>query len=489
MIRPLFLIHRYLGICVGTLMVGWCLSGVVMMYHGYPQLDESDRVRHLTPIDWSGCCKISDEVLADDDSAAAMILETLAGKPVLQLAGGRESRTIAADTGLIVDRVSPGQAAEVARAYSQRSSRGESRLAGLIDYDQWTVAGRSDMQHPLYRFELGDALGTEVYVSSVTGQAVQITTSSERFWNWLGAVPHWLYFAKLRRNASLWSVIIIATSLAGCFLAVTGITIGVLQWVRRPAGRWTPYRGFNLWHHVAGLVFGLLALSWALSGLLSVNPWGWLEGAGGQQERALLQGTPVTSGRQIREALRAFAAARPPDVVSLSAAPLNGGMYFIATTARGQRLRFSAEAVPAPLNEPELARAAAVLGRADKAPVLRRMMQEDAYYFSHHRDLARLPVYRLVLADGTRYYLDDVSGALIAKFDGGARAYRWLHEGLHRMDFTPAMRGRPQWDALMLALMSGVTLLCVTGTYLGYRRLLGSGPKRPHASDFERGGS
>ena len=29
-------------------------------------------------------------------------------------------------------------------------------------------------------------------------------------------------------------------------------------------------------------------------------------------------------------------------------------------------------------------------------------------------------------------------------------------------------------DVLMLALMSGVTLLCVTGTYLGYRRLFRS---------------
>jgi hypothetical protein len=40
------------------------------------------------------------------------------------------------------------------------------------------------------------------------------------------------------------------------------------------------------------------------------------------------------------------------------------------------------------------------------------------------------------------------------------------------MDFSAALRGRPQWDGLMLLLMSGVTALCVTGTYLGYRRLL-----------------
>jgi hypothetical protein len=100
------------------------------------------------------------------------------------------------------------------------------------------------------------------------------------------------------------------------------------------------------------------------------------------------------------------------------------------------------------------------------------MTHEDTYYFSHHGERAQLPVYRVVLTDGTRYYLDAVSGTLIAKLDHSARAYRWLHEGLHRMDFTAGMRGRPQWDALMLVLMSGVTLLCVTGTYLGYRRLL-----------------
>ena len=99
------------------------------------------------------------------------------------------------------------------------------------------------------------------------------------------------------------------------------------------------------------------------------------------------------------------------------------------------------------------------------------MTQEDDYYFSHHRELAALPVYRLVLASGTRYYFDFVSGMLVAKLDAGNRAYRWLHEGLHRLDFTPWLRTRPQWDLIMLFLMSGVTVVCVTGAYLGYRSL------------------
>ena len=83
-----------------------------------------------------------------------------------------------------------------------------------------------------------------------------------------------------------------------------------------------------------------------------------------------------------------------------------------------------------------------------------------------------LPVYRLIHGtSATRYYFDSVSGVLVAKIDRNARAYRWLHQGLHRLDFAAALRGRPQWDVLMLLLMAGVTLLCGTGAYLGYRHV------------------
>ena len=62
--RLILLLHRYLGIAMGVLMVMWCLSGVVMMYHGYPVLREGDRLAHLERIAWNGCCKIPDTLPA-----------------------------------------------------------------------------------------------------------------------------------------------------------------------------------------------------------------------------------------------------------------------------------------------------------------------------------------------------------------------------------------------------------------------------------------
>ncbi|MGB6309486.1 MAG: PepSY domain-containing protein [Steroidobacteraceae bacterium] len=474
MIRLLFLLHRYLGIAVGVLMAMWCLTGVVMMYVSYPNLDENDRLHDLAAIDWSGCCKIAEQALDDGAPISDVQLEMLAGRPVLYLRDAQASRLVDLTTGTAISRVSPEQALTVARAADTSGAVDAPRLLDVIDYDQWTVSGEFNPDRPLYRFALGDAQRTEIYISSATGRAVQATTGRQRFWNWVGAVPHWLYFTELRHRAAVWTQVVIVASSVGFFLVVTGLYIGLRQLLLRPAGRFSPYEGFNLWHHVAGLVFGIFTLSWILSGLLSMNPWGWLERGGARQERALLQGMSLISGADIRAALKAIAANGPSGVVSVKMAPFNGHLYFVASTADGGRQRLSADGTPAPLNESNLKFVAGVLGGMGATEHLELLTREDDYYFSHHRDSVPLPVYRIVRADppAARYYVDAISGELLAKIDRGAEGYRWLHEGLHRMDFTAGMRARPQWDILMLLLMSGVTAVCITGTYLGCRRLL-----------------
>jgi hypothetical protein len=176
-------------------------------------------------------------------------------------------------------------------------------------------------------------------------------------------------------------------------------------------------------------------------------------------------------------ALQALADAHPADAVSIKSTPFNGGIYFTASTAAGERMRLDAAGAAAPLGEADLMFLASTLERSEasaRAPTVPQLLEAgDEFYFSHHRDSVALPVYRSIRRGlGTRYYIDPVSGMLVAKMDGNAQAYRWLHQGLHRMDFAASLRGRPQWDVLMLVLMSGVTLLCVTGAYLGFRRLL-----------------
>src|SRR5215475_13638603 len=46
----------------------------------------------------------------------------------------------------------------------------------IIDYDQWTVAGKFDHDRPLKCIALNDDAGTEVYVSIASGIVVLTTT-------------------------------------------------------------------------------------------------------------------------------------------------------------------------------------------------------------------------------------------------------------------------------------------------------------------------
>ncbi len=249
------------------------------------------------------------------------------------------------------------------------------------------------------------------------------------------------------------------TSLFGCFLTGTGIYLGVLRFVRSPAGRVSPYRGLLLWHHVPGFFAGVFALTWVASGLISMNPWGFLEDDWRPPDVGSL------TAAQVNAILRV---PLPADTVSLESSRLNGQLYLITTTASGVRTRLDAQGAPSPLSAAEVERWAATVTGSKGAP--ERLETEDTYYFSHHRAIAELPVYRAIV-DDARYYFDATSGRLLRRIDSNSRWYRWLHEGLHRMDFTPTLRTRPLWDVVMWVLMSAVATISLTGAVLGIRRL------------------
>jgi hypothetical protein len=159
--------------------------------------------------------------------------------------------------------------------------------------------------------------------------------------------------------------------------------------------------------------------------------------------------------------------------VAIESARLWGHPYLLATDINGSRHRLDSGGGAQPLLESDWLRIAKTLGAATAiAPQL--IATGDTYYYSRAGAPQSFPVRRLILNDryGTRYYLDPVSGMPLAVIDGNARWYRWLHRGLHTLDFSAAMRSRPLWDLVMLALLAGVTILCGTGTWLGWRRYI-----------------
>ena len=468
--RWLILLHRYLGIAVGWLLVVWCLSGVVMMYVGFPEVSLAERVRTLPELRLERCCSM-DPTFGGVDVDSAHV-EMLGAEPVLRVADAF-GRTWA--LGLEDGRFIDGLSAADARAAADALGHGaKPAYLGVVERDQWTVTAQYEAHRPLHHFALEDDAGTEWYLSGTTGELVQMTTRTERFWNWLGSVPHWLYPTLLRQNGPLWVQAVIGTSLVGLFLTTLGLYIGVVRLKRRRSGRWSPYRGVALWHHLLGLGFGVLTLTWLASGLLSVNPWGLLESSGAGFERANLRGAELTLDDVRAWVERLGGEQAPPGTTRLELVPFAGALQVLAYDRTGNPTRLRADThEPAPLDEAALADAAARLAPAERIQSAGLLTRGDEFYFDHHAQRA-FPVYRVVLADAdsTRYYIDAATGRLLQKVDSSRRWYRWLFEGMHRFDFTEVMRQRPLWDFLVIVLLAGVTGVCATGTYMGIRFLL-----------------
>jgi len=472
--RGTVILHRYLGIAIGLLMVMWFASGIVMMYVPFPSVQETERQNFLAPISWQACCQYGTR--ADDIQLARVQVENYLGVPAMrQRAPGQLDSIydLTTYTRIQID-------ADTARkTVLEAAPRIIGRPAAIVDYeqvplDQFTL-GRAQRARPLHRFKFDDPDKTIIYISGTAGQVVMWTTQGQRFWNWLGTIPHFLYFEALRTQQQLWSQTVIWTSLLGTFLTVVGIILGVTQFRRGKDGRLSPYRGWFYWHHVVGIVFGLLTLTWAFSGLISMNPWGFLESRG-RGEASLAQGPSPKWGdiRASLETLRTQLATA--NVVSLATAPLGGKLYWMATFSDGSVKRLDDAGHVAPPNVVELAQAAQRIAGDRSIAEQRLVNEEDDYYYSRQRrrfEQIVLPFYRIILNDEeqTRYYLDPNTGTILQRADSTARWRRWLFSGLHRLDFTAWMRSRPFWDILMWVMLLGGLAGSVTGVYLGVRRI------------------
>lgn len=485
--RYLFLVHRYMGIAIGLVMVLWCLSGFIMMYVQFPAITAQQRIANLSELQIDACCTLSERSALQAHQFDGFRLEMMADTPVLRLSAESSGHLVNLADGRTLSRVPQDVADQIARRYAERRGiSAQVHFMGLVDVDQWTVYGSFNSHRPLFQYSASDDAGTQWYVSSITGEVVQVTDARERFWNYPGSVTHWLYPTFVRKNTAAWTQTVIWLSVVGCFLTVTGLVIGIRQFRRRRNGRCSPYRGWALWHHYTGLIFGVLVLSWVVSGLFSMNPWGMLRSTGAQAESRLIRG-----GSFSWDDISVIIANIPQQSLPEGAVQIEGGMFngtpYLVTTALAPtglaevrseteiglvRQRYNQDFETAAIGRQDLELAARRLQKG-RAPVSMSWLDsDDAYYYSHHVN-REFPVVRVIAADeqATRFYLDPLTGMIRSKVDRNARWYRWLHYGLHRGDLFQRLRTRPVWDLVLWPLLLGVSMVCITGAWIGMRRL------------------
>ena len=492
--RMTFLVHRWTGVLMCVLMALWFVSGIVMLFVGYPKLTPWERMAGLPALPTAGCCIDVSAALAQSRAAAAVkgiVLTSVGGRAHYVLAEGDGSR-VAVDA---VDgtrlAAGPGRAVESARAFLHGAP---ARYMGFIDEDRWTHSRSLAPHRPLHVVEMGDAASTRLYLSSATGQVVLDAPRAERLWNFVGAWLHWLYMFRNQPTDPVWSWTVIVLSGIGVVSALAGALNGIWRW--RFAGTYksgskSPFREAYLrWHHILGLSFGALLLAWIFSGLMSMNPLGVFDAKGPRPDLAAFEGGSAASLRLPLPASEAVAllAAQGFRASELEWRVLAGQPYILARDSRARTRLVVSEhggyAVRERWPEPVLLAAAR---RLLAQPMVRSetLHGYDAYYYQRQEqsmygaDDKRLPVLRAVFDDPGRtwVHLDPYTGQVESSLDSSERVGRWLFNFLHSWDL-PAMLDAVWWrEAVLILLGIGGVLLSATAVVLGARRLRKSAAK------------
>ena len=472
-----------MGVALCVLFAAWFVSGIVLMYCEYPVVRARDRLARAEPLD-AGGIRLSPKQayarLGAVEPPTEVRLSIFDGRPAYRFLFGRDSLMVYADNGQLQDDFPAPLTLRIAAAFAGQPAGRATFRGAFTREDQWTVSGEFRPLRPLMKYSWPD--GAEVYVSSVTGEVVQATTRTSRLGAWFGAIPHWLYFTPLRKHGATWSRTVIWASGIGTVTSLFGILVGLLLYspaarrYRFPHGRSSiPYAGQKRWHTLLGLLFGLVACTWVFSGMLSMDPFEWQEGAGESRLAAALRGGSLRmedfADKLPSEALAQ--AARQFPARELELATFAGKAIYLARESPERAAVIPADGPPSPFFDP--ARIAAALVGALKPYNLtevRVVNQYESYYVDRHRDRP-LPVLSVCFNDPGRslYYIDLRTARVVQSYVTQTRWNRWLYHGLHSFDLPWLYRNRPAWDVVVLALMLGGTALSVTSLVIGWRRL------------------
>ncbi|MET4255541.1 hypothetical protein ABIC09_000469 [Bradyrhizobium sp. S3.12.5] len=471
MMGAIVLSHRWLGIAFCFLFAMWFASGIVMHFVPFPSLTEAERFAGLAPVERAQpVMSVADAVAASGiaDATRVRLIQRSDG-PVYVVSGPSRVRAVHASDGADASVEFPDVALAIAQDHARRRGfdAANATIVARADYDQWSVPNGFDRHRPLFRVALGDAAGTEIYVSSRTGEVVLDTIRSERGWNWVGCVVHWIYPTVLRSNWSLWDQVVSTLSLVALIAALLGAVLGVVRIRIRPRRIASPYRGWHALHHIIGLVSTAFVLTWIFSGWLSMD-----------HGRLFSRGQLTPAEAAVTNAVPDWRAAPSLDQQPISS-PVREIEWFAfqGSVFRRDRTGLNSQTLTR-VGEPAPARQAAFLTEQDFLSLTTRLATGcgAASVVAYKDDypaqsiVPGAPVYRARCGD-LWFDIDGADGSVLQRLDASRRAYRWFYSALHTLDFAVLMAHPHLRDVLIAGLCALGLVFSVTGIVIGWNRL------------------
>ena len=471
MMDAIVLLHRWLGVVFCLLFAMWFATGIVMHFVPFPSLTEAERLAGLAPVDHAQVIIGTAEAVTSSGITEATRVRLIqrSDGPVYIVSGILLVRAVRASDGRDATVTSADAALAIARDHAR--SRGIDAVQATIvarrNYDQWTVPNGFDRHRPLFRVALGDAAGTEVYVSSLTGEVVLDTTRSERGWNLAGSVLHWIYPTVLRRDWQLWDRVVWTLSLLASISALLGAVLGLVRIKCRGGVLGSPYRGWHALHHLIGLAATIFLLTWIVSGWLSMDH-GLLFSRGQLTTGEVGEINAAPDWRTVSSLGRGPTSSPAREIEWFA---FKGDIYRRDRIGLGSQILTRAGQMPRDGQ-------AGVLSAQEVGSLIARLAPrcDTPFVLADNDDyparsvVPGAPVYRSKCGD-LWFDIDGADGNVLQRLDPSRRAYRWAYSALHTFDF-PILMARPRLrDILIVGLCTLGLVFSITGIVIGWRRL------------------
>lgn len=473
----LLFIHRWTGVALALFMTLWLGSGLIVVLTEPPTPNRAAQLAHaellsqnlrLDPADaWARGGK-------GELPGEARLLRVAGDEIWLFRPPGGDALALSARDGTR-RRFDAEDSQKIAAAWLAAS--GDARQPVHLDEGEPPAFVRNGQGlGPFHRLAVEDGKGTQIVVSSRSGEVLAVSSAWDRALHFAGSWLHTLhpldFLGESRRTVLAW--------LGGiAFVAsLTGIVIGWIRWrpgfFGRPTysgGRTQPYRRFwHATHFWAGLLGGLFATTWAFSGFLTTNPGEVFF----SPANASLKETTAFLGASQQTAPLRLPAAAGDSLAEIVWRRLGDDAIAYGLTPDGEKKAF--DGVRARFGQPTLLAAAARLGGDRPLAGVEAIDAYDSYYYRNRRQSALdrpLPALRVDLADsaGTRLYIGAEDGRLLLRQNSSRRAYRWLFSALHHWDLPWLTAWRPLWTGWMLVWVGLGLGLAVSSVYLAARRL------------------
>jgi hypothetical protein len=461
------------------------------------------------------------------------------GRPVYRLTKNSIGNwsAVYADTGEVLPRMDHEKAMKWMKQFAPEYAATMTYDAYLASPDEFTRIPTLAGYLPLHRIAMHDPAGTEYYISERSNEIIQKTDRRGRILAISGYVLHNLFFFRQR---TWWTPLLDFIAWAAMLMALTGIVLGIWRVALKPRFRhkgvlsFTPYSGWMKWHHYAGLVFGLLSISWILSGMIPISTFpvpGWSQVSKRVESNGegFVMGTPsispgstmtkemshaITGGPlnlqpvrmdNLRKAIEQIRKRFAPKELELI--QFRGQPWFLAyqpPTTREEaghwRTNNAINSVNLPQDNPHVFVSVRHPENGLMASFSKEVMEQasreampkvavidsewlteyDSYYhqtttsfeLGRHKPAYVLPVLRVRYNDENQTWLYFTpSLAQMVKFDKRDRANRWLYYGLHVMDWPGLFNRRPLWDIVTIALLGCLLTMGLTSFLPAFRRL------------------